>query len=118
MECRFSRSVETARFDDAVEVLDPVHFVGTEERVAFDVEEEVAGGGSRKHQQPVIGLERTFAIAGRCDALGDDLAPTFAAHLDVGLRLNPHHGLATNAVDPLGEWGLWLRKSGPRGDFD
>ena len=113
---RLTGSVHPPRFDHAEEVFDPVDFVRTEERVALDVEEQVARRGLREHQQPLVRHEGSVAVARGRDALGDHHPGPFPAHLDFGLRADPPQGLPPGAVEPLRQRLGGFGEPGPRCD--
>ena len=92
-----------SRLDHAEEIVDAVDLVRAEERVALDIEEEIAGRGFREHQQAVVRDERSLAVSRRWDAFCDHAALTLATHLDLRLCADVRQRLPSGAVDPVGK---------------
>ena len=61
--------VRADRLDDAEEVVDAVDLLGAEERVALDIEEEVARRRLGQHEQSLVGNQLLLAISRQFGAL-------------------------------------------------
>ena len=86
MERRLAIGPHEPRLEHPEEVVDPVV---QGERVAFDVEEQVAGRRGGKAQQPAVGFEGAIPQAARREALGQHERPDGVA-LRLDARLLAH----------------------------
>ena len=91
-----------AGFDDAEEVLDSVDIVGAEEGVPFHVEEQVAWGGVRKDEQPLVLDQLALAVARGWDAFRQHDPVLLTLHLDAGLGLDSLERFPSYAVQSFG----------------
>ena len=112
VERRLPVLTQTVGLDDAEEIVDAVDLVRLEEGVALDVEEEIARGGFREHEQPLVGNQLALAVARRLDAIGDCRPKALAPDLDFRLRLDSRQRLAASAVETIRKRLRGLGKSG------
>ena len=113
VERRVARGVRLSRLDDAEEVVDAIDLVGAIERIALQVQEQVAGRRLRQQPETAIRNNHVLAVAFGRDALRDH--PALAAHLDRRLGLHPGQRIRADAVQQFGQRRRRVRQSTPRG---